>query len=137
MANKKNLSDYLKVTFELLEAAENNQITPKASGEYHPRAFGMNANTGKKIYHKKHIKQSINRILTTKLNSRFASRDFGSELLNLSDVPTNKTGLLRLQQAINIALSEQEFRIDLNKAQVFLNNEGKIDYNLDYDILEF
>lgn len=99
--------------------------------------FGMNAKTGRRLTGANHIKQSIDRILTTKKNTRYLSRDFGSELLNLSDTPSNPVGLLLLKQAINIAISDFEPRVEVKKADIKQGIDGKLDYTLDYDILDF
>lgn len=79
---------------------------------------GMNATTGRAIADLDHLYQSIGRILSTPLGSRIARRDFGSDLPDLVDGPTNGAMLVRLYAAVATALMRWEPRLQLTRVQV-------------------
>lgn len=79
---------------------------------------GMNATTGRTIADLDHLYQSIGRILSTPLGSRIARRDFGSDLPDLIDGPSNGAMLVRLYAAVATALMRWEPRLQLTRVQV-------------------
>lgn len=63
----------------------------------------MNHHNGKAIGRTAHLKQSINDILTTRLGSRLARREYGSLLPDLIDVPVNPETNRRQCAGVNAA----------------------------------
>ena len=83
---------------------------------------GMNAQTGRALSDLAHVRQSINKILTTPVGSRVMRRDFGSNLPDLVDAPLNEANKLRVIAATAEAISRWEPRIRVS--QVTLAQDG-------------
>jgi len=90
---------------------------------------GTNANTGKLLGGLNHVKQSVEDILTTPLNTRVMRRDYGSALFDLIDKPLNSETKLDIIAATAEALSRWETRFILERV-VFSQQEGKVILNL-------
>ncbi|SHO57764.1 GPW/gp25 family protein [Vibrio quintilis] len=96
---------------------------------------GMNAQTGRSLNGPDHIRQSIITILTTPIGSRVLRRDFGSDLLSLTDHPTNEAWMLDVYAATLEALEKWEPRFRLTDVQAKRNGQGRIDLYLDGEML--
>lgn len=83
---------------------------------------GMNATTGRALSGLAHLYQSIAKILTTPRGSRIARRDFGSDLFELIDAPTNGTTRTRLFAAVATALMRWEPRLKLTRVQLYVDD---------------
>jgi hypothetical protein len=75
--------------------------------------IGLNHTTGLTLEGVAHLNQSIGRILSTPLGSRLARRDFGAELFDLIDAPSNAATRVRLFAAVATALMRWEPRLKL------------------------
>lgn len=82
--------------------------------------IGMSARTGRAIEGNAHLAQSIADILTTPIGSRLMRREYGSQLPDLIDWPTNDTTRLQAYAATAMALLRWEPRIRLSRVQLFL-----------------
>lgn len=82
--------------------------------------IGMSARTGRAIEGNAHLAQSIADILTTPIGSRVMRREYGSQLPDLIDWPTNDTTRLQAYAATAMALMRWEPRIRLSRVQLGL-----------------
>ena len=87
---------------------------------------GTDSSTGKEISGIAHLKQSIRDILTTPIGSRVMRRDYGSELFNLIDAPTNRATVLDIIAATVDALRKWEPRIYPQRVQVLNFTPGHL-----------
>lgn len=78
----------------------------------------MNRRNGSTLTTREHIAQSIEDILTTRIGTRIARREYGSLLPELIDQPLNETTCLRLYAATAMALLRWEPRINLIRVQL-------------------
>lgn len=79
---------------------------------------GMNRWTGKYLSGEAHLRQSISMILTTRLGSRVMLPEFGSEILDLVDLPLTESTELRIIGAVFDSISRWEPRLDLKTVEV-------------------
>ena len=84
--------------------------------------IGMSARTGRTVSDSAHLVQSIADILTTPIGSRVMRREYGSQLPDLIDAPTNDTTRLQAYAATAMALMRWETRIRLSRVQLFLGD---------------
>lgn len=84
----------------------------------------MNRITGATITELDHLKQSIGDILTTRIGTRLARREYGSQVPELIDQPFNGATTLRLYAATAIALMCWEPRIRITRVQLQRGNEA-------------
>jgi len=84
--------------------------------------IGMSARTGRTVSDSAHLAQSIADILTTPIGSRVMRREYGSQLPDLIDAPTNDTTRLQAYAATAMALMRWEPRIRLSRVQLFLGD---------------
>lgn len=82
---------------------------------------GMDATTGRAIDGVAHLSQSIGKCLTTPLFSRVYRRQFGSELADLVDAPTNPATCVRLYAAVATCLMKYEPRLRLSRVVLILD----------------
>ncbi|RRV41181.1 GPW/gp25 family protein [Pseudomonas sp. p106] len=82
----------------------------------------MNRRTGSTLTTREHIAQSVEDILTTRLGTRIARREYGSLLPELIDQPLNETTCLRLYAATAMALLRWEPRINLTRVQLNISD---------------
>ncbi|TLX52860.1 baseplate assembly protein [Stutzerimonas nosocomialis] len=82
--------------------------------------IGMSSRSGRTVTSSDHLAQSIADILTTPIGSRVMRREYGSQLPDLIDAPTNDTTRLQAYAAIAMALMRWETRIRLSRIQLFL-----------------
>lgn len=85
--------------------------------------IGMSNQTGRALAGNAHIAQSIADILTTPIGSRVMRRDYGSQLPDLIDWPTNDATRLQAYAATAMALLRWEPRIRLSRVQLFLGEQ--------------
>ena len=84
---------------------------------------GMDRRSGKFILSDKdHMLQSIEDILTTPKGSRVMNREYGSDLFNLIDQPTNNK--IDIYSAIAYALDHWEPRFKLKDISIQQSTEG-------------
>ncbi|WP_095159183.1 GPW/gp25 family protein [Pseudomonas sp. Irchel 3E13] len=92
----------------------------------------MNRQNGSSLTELEHIKQSVQDILTTRIGTRIARREYGSLLPELIDQPQNEATRLRLFAATAMALMNWEPRIRLSRVQFFLVDlSGRAELDLD------
>lgn len=82
----------------------------------------MNRINGGALTELQHITQSVEDILTTRLGTRIARREYGSLLPELIDQPQNASTRLRLIAATAMALMNWEPRISIARVQFNLND---------------
>ncbi len=85
--------------------------------------IGMSARTGRMVADSAHLAQSIADILTTPIGSRVMRREYGSQLPDLIDAPTNPQTRLLVYAATAMALVRWETRIRLSRVQLFLGEQ--------------
>ncbi|WP_175253461.1 GPW/gp25 family protein [Pseudomonas sp. BMW13] len=78
----------------------------------------MNRITGAAITELDHIKQSIGDILGTRIGTRIARREYGSQVPDLIDQPFHGATTLRIYAATAMALMRWEPRIRLTRVQL-------------------
>lgn len=94
--------------------------------------IGMSNQTGRALAGNAHIAQSIADILTTPIGSRVMRRDYGSQLPDLIDWPTNDATRLQAYAATAMALLRWEPRIRLSRVQLFLGEQpGQVVLDID------
>ncbi|MCY1363452.1 Lysozyme [compost metagenome] len=84
---------------------------------------GMNATTGRALDALAHLRQSIADILTTPIGSRVMRREYGSQIPDLIDQPTNGDTVVRLYAATAMALMRWEPRLRLTRVQFYRGAE--------------
>lgn len=84
----------------------------------------MNRITGTTITELDHIRQSIGDILGTRIGTRLARREYGSNVPDLIDEPFHGPTTLRLYAATAMALMRWEPRIRLTRVQLQRGNES-------------
>jgi len=83
---------------------------------------GMSASSGRTIADSQHLAQSVADILTTPIGTRVMRREYGSQLPDLIDWPTNAATRLLAYAATAMALMRWEPRIRLNRVELFLGD---------------
>lgn len=84
----------------------------------------MNRITGSTITDLDHLKQSIGDILTTRIGTRLARREYGSQVPELIDQPFHGATTLRLYAATAMALMRWEPRLRLTRVQLQRGSEA-------------
>lgn len=82
----------------------------------------MNASSGRSIVDLAHLAQSVADVLTTPIGTRVMRREYGSQLPDLIDWPTNAATRLLAYAATAMALMRWEPRIRLNRVELFLGD---------------
>ena len=83
---------------------------------------GMNARTGRTLNAAGHLAQSVADILTTPIGTRVMRREYGSQLPDLIDWPTNAATRLQAYAATAMALMRWDPRIRLSRVQLSLGD---------------
>lgn len=96
----------------------------------------MSRTTGRWISTLDHIKQSIQDILTTPIETRTHRRGYGSLLPKLIDAPLNQTTLLQVQAACATAILQQEDRVTLDSLTMNTIANGKAVIDLKVQLVE-
>lgn len=92
----------------------------------------MNRRNGSTLTELQHITQSVEDILTTRLGTRIARREYGSLLPELIDQPQNATTRIRLIAATAMALVNWEPRISLSRVQFNISDlSGRAELEID------
>lgn len=92
----------------------------------------MNRRNGSTLTELEHITQSVEDILTTRLGTRIARREYGSLLPELIDQPQNAPTRIRLIAATAMALVNWEPRISLSRVQFHLSDlSGRAELEID------
>ncbi|WP_322999952.1 GPW/gp25 family protein [Castellaniella sp.] len=92
---------------------------------------GTHAITGKSLDGLAHLKQSIRDILTTPIGSRVMRRQYGSQLFDLIDAPTNRRAMAAIYAATAGALRTWEPRFKLQQVNVDAVTPGSIKLTAD------
>ena len=90
----------------------------------------LNHDTGHAVEGWAHVVQSIQTVLSTRVNSRVFRREFGSEVPALVDAPLNDAGLLALHVAVAEALERWEPRFELTDIGHEANADGVLLFTL-------
>lgn len=88
--------------------------------------FGMDRTTGKALGGIAHINQSVDDILSTRLDTRFIRRPYGSQLRDLIDAPMHDGTVADFVFAVADALARHEDRIILKTVAFVMNAEGRL-----------
>ena len=86
--------------------------------------------TGQEINEFKHITQSIEMILTTRVGSRVMRRDFGSELPILLDDPLTPETITAIYAETNVAIARWEPRVRILGSRLDLDDASSGVYDL-------
>lgn len=78
----------------------------------------LNHDTGGAVEGWAHVVQSIQTILSTRINARVFRREYGSEVPALVDAPMNEENVLALYVAVAEALERWEPRFELTDVRV-------------------
>lgn len=87
---------------------------------------GMSRTDGKHLSGIDHIRQSVQDILSTPLRSRVMLPEYGSELPELVDHPSDRTTEIRVVMATAVALARWEPRIRVNSVNAVTIGAGKL-----------
>ena len=78
----------------------------------------MNQDTGKFITGLEHLRQSIKLILNTPIGSRVMLPEFGSEIIDLIDLPMTPTNELKFYAATIEAVERWEKRVQIQRVKI-------------------
>jgi phage baseplate assembly protein W len=92
---------------------------------------GIDANSGKTLDGLGHLRQSIRDVLTTPVGSRVLRRDYGSQLFELLDAPTNLSLRMDLIAATVDALTRWEPRLRVDRVDIAMPRPGQINVHVD------
>lgn len=87
--------------------------------------------TGQPITEFRHILQSIEMILTTRIGTRVMRRDFGSRLPDLIDAPLTPATLTAIYAAVNEAIATWEPRVRIYQSRLNLKSAKNGIYSLE------
>ena len=93
-------------------------------------AIGMDRNTGKPLDGVAHLRQSIFDILATRIGTRVMLRDYGSNLPEMIDLPTNRTTIAAMRADIVKALDRWEPRVRVNRVHLNSISVGSVTFDL-------
>lgn len=88
-------------------------------------SMGMNAHTGRWIRDYGHLRQSLQKIVSTRIGSRIERREFGSLIPDLIDSPINQQNTLLLYAAVVTSIMKHEPRLKINQVSVELGSEAQ------------
>jgi len=92
--------------------------------------IGMDRRTGLPISSVKHLRQSIEDILTTPLGSRLMRPEYGSTIRRFVDLPVSEGWKSAVQAEAARALKRWEPRLELTQVQVLSVLDGRITFRL-------
>ena len=100
---------------------------------------GMCDKTGTSITGVEHVRQSIRRIITTKIGSVIQLRDFGSDIKSLVSAPGNASAPLKAYALISAPILKWDPRVRLSRLNLTADLAGNavIEYGCSYDGVEF
>ena len=90
----------------------------------------MNAETGKIIYNREHLRQSIFTILRTPIGSRVMRREFGSLLPFMLDKPITHSTFIEIYAATADALAKHEPRLELQRVSIDSIEESRFSISI-------
>lgn len=93
-------------------------------------------NTGNPISEQEHIRQSIDCILSTPLGSRVMNPTFGSRLYSLLDKTITDRWIIEAIEATTEAIERNEARVDVQRVDVQLADDGQIGIELQLQRLD-
>jgi hypothetical protein len=93
-------------------------------------AIGMDRETGKLVDSTVHLKQSIRDILTTRIGTRVMLREYGSNIPELVDLPSNRSTIAAIRSDIISALNNWEPRCRVNKVTLTELSAGHVTFDL-------
>ena len=93
-------------------------------------AVGMNRETGKLVDNTEHLKQSIRDILSTRIGTRVMLREYGSNIPDLVDLPSNRSTIAAIRSDIISALNNWEPRCRVNKVTLTELSAGQVTFDL-------
>lgn len=97
---------------------------------------GVSGVTGKHLDGLDHLHQSVVDILTTPVGSRVMRRDYGSNLFELVDRPTNRALPVEIYQGVAQALAKWEPRLRLERVRlVDGDRDGRITLEIEAQYL--
>ena len=96
---------------------------------------GINAQTGKALSGRDHLRQSIGDILRTRIGSRVMRRDYGSRLFSLVDQPVTPAWRSECYAAVAEALDQWETRYRLIRVRLVSVSAGHVSLDLDGEYL--
>lgn len=86
----------------------------------------MDKTTGKAIHDAEEIRQSVQEIIRTVPGDRVMRAEYGSELLNLTDVALNASGRARITQATAGAIAKWEPRLKMQRVVFTQQDAGSV-----------
>jgi len=86
----------------------------------------LNHETGGVVEGWASVVQSMQTILATRINTRQFLRQFGSEVPELIDAPSNEASLMELYVAVAEALAQWEPRFELSDVQLSAGADGQV-----------
>ncbi|MCF6221637.1 MAG: GPW/gp25 family protein [Robiginitomaculum sp.] len=93
---------------------------------YHGKnVSGMCAKTGTLISGIEHVRQSLDRIVLTRIGTRVQRRTFGSDLFAIVSAPGNEATRLKTVSILARAILKWEPRVKLSHITFALNSAGK------------
>ncbi len=96
---------------------------------------GMNRSSGKTLSGVDHLRQSVADILTTRKGTRVMRRDYGSNILDLVDAPTNKSTLAAIRAETVDALAKWEPRLRCERVHLTEIYAGQVVMDLTFTYL--
>ena len=93
-------------------------------------AIGMDRETGKPLEGVAHLRQSIYDILSTRIGTRTMLRDYGSNLPEMIDWPTNRTTIAAMRADIINALDKWEPRVHVDRVKLDAISAGSVTFDL-------
>ena len=98
-------------------------------------AVGMNRETGKALSDADHLRQSIRDILSTRIGTRTMLRDYGSNIPELVDLPTNQSTIAAIRADVINALNIWEPRMKVNRVTLTEIQAGHLTFDLELTYL--
>ena len=96
---------------------------------------GINAQTGKVLSGRDHLRQSISDILRTRIGTRVMRRTYGSRLPELIDQPVTPAWRSECYAAVAEALDQWEPRYRLTRVQLVSISGGSVTFDLEGEYL--
>ncbi len=90
----------------------------------------MNRETGKLVDNTEHLKQSIRDILSTRIGTRVMLREYGSNIPELVDLPSNRSTIAAIRSDIISALNNWEPRCRVNQVTLTELSAGQVTFDL-------
>lgn len=96
---------------------------------------GTDARNGRTLTGIAHVRQSLIKILTTRIGTRVMRRDFGSDIPNLIDRPVNDDLSVDLYIACAESIGRWEPRLRLRQASFRALGDGGVEFSFEADYL--